>query len=256
MKYLSFALLAAAFVTSSVLFASPAMAKVDPVSASLCVDLKRAGLFKGGNSLTCERFRVVNFNYWNFDRQADFLGEVVVLDAVAAHVEALFEALFQVGFPLGSAVLPMACNEMQCLDNTIVLDLRPSTDDQSGQGHSYGVAIAINPAVLSTGAGVPESIAEVFASHGFIQWGGDGGALPGPAHFSVGNDAFIKTLISLSPEEAKEAINKQVSAYRRCMSKPLAVPLAPYRRACVESIVLTRAAFVGSTLSTAEGVRP
>ena len=128
-------------------------------------------------------------------------GELVVLDAVADHVLAIFVALRNRGFPIASAKLMNhyrgSDDASMAANNTSAFNVRRVEGTNSISLHSYGVAIDLNPIqnpYVERGArglevdppagksylrrqdqrpGMAETVIDVFAHHGFAQWGGD-----------------------------------------------------------------------------------
>jgi hypothetical protein len=181
--------------------AAPARAdSLNPVSPALCADMKAHHVIGAGAPVGCERLALVRFNYVGFDGREHGDGEVVVLDAVADQVLAIFAELNARRFPLQQARLMNAYDGDDDAsieaNNTSAFNDRRVVGSNSISLHAYGVAIDINPVqnpaydrvdgvrklVPRAGAdyaerktlrpGMAESVRDVFAAHGFTVWGG------------------------------------------------------------------------------------
>jgi hypothetical protein len=181
----------------------------------------------------CERLALVRFSYAGFDGSEHGDGEVVVLDAVADQVLAIFTELRARRFPLQQARLMNAYdgNDDASIDanNTSAFNDRKVIGTNSISMHAYGVAIDINPVqnpsydridgvrklVPKAGAeyarrsplrpGMAESVIEVFAAHGFTVWGGRFRD-PDYQHFNIDRGLAMR-LLRLPPAQARAMFN-------------------------------------------------
>jgi hypothetical protein len=177
----------------------------------------------------CGRLALVRFDYIGFDRREHDDGELVVLDAVADEVLAIFAELRARRFALQQARLMNAYEgdddaSMEA-NNTSAFNDRNIVGSNSISMHAYGVAIDINPMqnpaydriggvrtlVPKSGAsyakrtplrpGMAESVVKIFAAHGFTVWGGRFRD-PDYQHFQI-ERALAQKLVHLPPAEAR-----------------------------------------------------
>jgi hypothetical protein len=182
---------------------APSFARADSISAispALCSDMKTHRVMHASAPVGCERLALVRFTYVGFDGREHDNGELVVLDALADQVAAIFAELRARGFSLQQARLMNAYDgdddaSMEA-NNTSAFNDRNVVGTQSLSMHAYGAAIDINPVqnpaydrvngmrvlVPKAGAayaqrtplrpGMAESVTQIFAAHGFTEWGG------------------------------------------------------------------------------------
>lgn len=181
----------------------------------------------------CERLALVRFAYLGFDQREHGDGELVVLDAVADQVQAIFAELKARRFPIQQARLMNAYEGDDDAsieaNNTSAFNDRRVVGTSSVSMHAYGVAIDVNPIqnpsydrangvrVLVPKAGAPyadrrrprpgmaESVVGVFAAHGFTVWGGrfrDADY----QHFAI-ERPLLQKLLGLPPGEARAMFN-------------------------------------------------
>jgi hypothetical protein len=122
---------------------------ITPLNARDCSAMLAAHVITQQNPLPCTRLARVSFSYVDFDGRQKQDGEMIVMDAVAPHVQHLFAQLHAAGFPLHSAhaltyyrgddLASMADN------NSSAFNGRAITGGSSWSKHAYGVAIDINP---------------------------------------------------------------------------------------------------------------
>lgn len=178
---------------------------VECLSPSTMEVMKEKKVWKEECLIPLNRLRIVKFNYYNFEYKMQDRGQIVVLDAVADHVLAIFKELFQLKFPLskacpiefynGSDDASMADNNSSCFN------CREIAEGGNMSIHSYGLAIDINPVQnpcvipqnneqglvkilpsqglrylnrtnLRPGMIESSTVREVFKKHGFTVWGG------------------------------------------------------------------------------------
>jgi hypothetical protein len=220
---------------------------VTPVTASDCSAMRAANVISERNPLSCERLARVRFSYIDFEGHQKQDGEMIVLDAVALHVQRLMMQLQTARFPLHSAhaltfyagddVASMADN------NSSAFNGRPITGGGSWSKHAYGVAIDINPlqnpylsrsangqlSVLPASAkafadrstlrpGMTETIRGLFADNGFLVWGGDWKQPIDYQHFEIGDRAFIEKLARSDPKRAAQMFDRYVRTYQDCVA--------------------------------------
>ena len=158
-----------------------------------------------------DRLRLVNFPHYTFDGTIQKDGCFVVLDAVAEHVKKIVQTLFEMKFPLESAI-PIEQfhgNDAASMEanNSSAYNCRKIAGENGRISiHSYGLAIDINPIQnpyiyfssqdnqtegrlnIAPLSGIPymnrhkllnenqnglcENIVDVFFQNGFTEWGG------------------------------------------------------------------------------------
>jgi hypothetical protein len=221
---------------AAALFCVTSIARADsigPISSALCADMKAHDVLHADAPVGCERLALVRFAYIGFDGRERDDGEMVVLDAVADQVAAIFFKLRARRFPLQQARLMNAYNgdDNGSIDanNTSAFNDRTVTGTSSMSMHAYGAAIDINPVqnpaydrvggvrvlVPTAGAayasrkplrpGMAESAIGIFAAHGFSVWGGRFRD-PDYQHFQV-DRALAQKLVGLPPPEARARFN-------------------------------------------------
>jgi hypothetical protein len=214
------------------LAAAPFPASADsltPISPALCADMKAHRVMHADAPVGCERLALVRFAYIGFDARYHDNGELVVLDALADEVAAIFAELRARRFPIQQARLMNAYDgdddASMDANNTSAFNDRNVVGTHSISMHAYGAAIDLNPVqnpaydringmrvlVPKAGAayaqrsplrpGMAESVTHIFAAHGFAVWGGrfrDADY----QHFTV-DRALAQKLMRLPPGEAR-----------------------------------------------------
>jgi hypothetical protein len=240
----------------------PSQPQVQALSLTRCARMAASGVLRESAPVLCDRLRVVGIRYIDFEGRTR-QGEIVVLDAVAENVKALFNTLYEKKFPLNK-VAPMerygGDDAASMADNnTSAFNARAVSGGSRWSLHAYGVAIDVNPrqnpyisfntagaaAVLPpsaqevafdrsterVGAGRSEDVVELFAQHGFLRWGGDWKSPKDYQHFEVGTRAFAQRLAASTPAQAHRLFDDYTAAYRACMAQVAA------RAACVDKVM-------------------
>lgn len=237
--------------------ASIAIAEVDP---GMCQAMRDAGVLHKNAPVSCAQLRVVHFSYLGLDGKVHDDGAVMVMAALAEHVQAIFATLQQRKFALAGAQLMQHYrgDDLAAMraNNTSAFNDRAVTNGDAPSLHAYGAAIDINPvqnpfvqfedagkasylpAAGSTYAnrlavrpgkaarkGMAEEVVDVFAEHGFLIWGGDWDAPIDYQHFQISR-ALARRLAALPVAQAKIVFDEYVKNYRRCagMKKTSAGP--------------------------------
>jgi hypothetical protein len=122
---------------------------IAPLNAEDCAAMRTAHVIGTDNPLACERLARVRFAYVDFDGKQRQDGEMIVMDALAPHVQRLMTQLLAAKFPLHSA-LPMsryAGDDAASMadNNSSAFNGRPITGGGGWSKHAYGAAIDINP---------------------------------------------------------------------------------------------------------------
>jgi hypothetical protein len=231
---------------------------VAKVPQELCEEMVRHKTLIENKPVSCQRLALVKFSYLGFDGQAHNDGEIIVLDAAAAHVKNIFDTLLTRHFPLHKAQLlnryegdddaSMADN------NTSAFNDRPVSGGSNLSVHAYGLAIDVNPVqnpfIQRAGATrdispkegerylerkesrpgmIDDTIIDVFAENGFPIWGGDWHSPIDYQHFQVDRN-LAEQLARASSADAKVIFDKKVEQYRQCRQSGKA------RRACTANL--------------------
>src|SRR5262245_61204011 len=217
---------------------------VAPISDALCRDMRATKVLNPGAPVGCERLRLVRFSYLGFDGATHDDGELVVLDAVADHVLAIFVGLRSRAFPIASAKLMnhYRGNDDASMDrnNTSAFNVRRVEGSNAMSLHAYGVAIDLNPLQnphvqrgsgglgISPPAGsafasrqnrrpgMAETVVDLFAHHGFAQWGGYWPRGIDYQHFQVGR-RLAGQLVTLPYPRARATFEQHVERVRACI---------------------------------------
>ena len=218
-------------------------AVVSAVTADLCREMVRHKTFIEGKAVSCSRLALIRLSYFGFDNAVHPDGEIVVLDAVAHRVAAIFDALLDRRFPIAKVRL---MNHYDGDDDAADVDNNTSSfNDRVVAGtntlslHAYGAAIDLNPVqnpfVKMAGGkreaspaegkpyldrnaakpGTAESVVELFADNGFSIWGGDWHDPIDYQHFQLSR-SLAEQLTRVSAAEAKAIFERQVEHYRQC----------------------------------------
>ncbi|WP_447805480.1 M15 family metallopeptidase [Pseudomonas sp. M5A4_2d] len=131
------------------LIAHSAAASVTSLSVNDCRRMEQRHTITASNPLPCERLARVTFSYLDFDGVLHHNGQIVVMDAIAPHVEAIFRQLLQRRFPVHQALvletyrgndkISMARN------NTSGFNGRQVSGASGWSLHAYGAALDLNP---------------------------------------------------------------------------------------------------------------
>lgn len=239
--------------------ALPARAdQVSPISVALCADMKQRSVVNPGAPVGCERLRLVTYRYITFDGAFRDDGQIVVLDAVAERVLAIFIALRERKFPIAKGRLMNDYNGDDAAaiedNNTSSFNHRSVAGTSTISMHAYGLAIDLNPVQnpfieiirgkrdISPKAGaaylnrkdqrpgMADSAVDVFAEHGFLVWGGEWRNQIDYQHFQVSR-AMASALVRASPEQAKVRFENSIARYRACLGA-LTESSAAARRRC------------------------
>jgi hypothetical protein len=240
-------------MTALLSMAKPAMASpssIHPVSEQMCADMKRQRVLPDHARLTCSQLRLIEFSYIDFAGVVHADGQIMVMTAAAAQVQAIFDALLLRRFPIARARLMQHYqgddDASMRHNNTSSFNHRLIKDGNKASLHAYGLAIDVNPlqnpyiqrhpkqgqifypeggrayarrpAVNSTSAaqsGMAEAVVDLFAEHGFTQWGGDWRQPIDYQHFQV-NRPLAEKMAALSNEEAQILFAQSIARYRQC----------------------------------------
>jgi len=219
--------------------------RVLAVEPQLCQDMKAHGVLTGRGPLTCQRLRLVEFSYVDFNGGVKTDGKIVVLDAISMQVLELFGELKRNRFQIEKTKLMEAYNgdddASMSDNNTSAFNDRAIAGSDKISLHAYGAAIDINPrqnpfirsedaevtihpalgadyAERSTPRpGMAEPAVPVFARHGFVIWGGGWTNPKDYQHFQLDREIAEK-LVELPAEQASEYFNAYVLACRNCLN--------------------------------------
>lgn len=228
---------------------APSFANISNLTAAQCQAMIGKGVMSTKAPVQCDRLRNVTFKHYTFNGKTA-TGKLVVLDAVAPHVERIFDELYQQGFPIAQArpIEYYAGNDVKSMDanNTSAFNYRPIAGKPSLSLHAYGVAIDINPLqnpfveFTSWGTatfkplkgheysnrmlqrlgkedrkGFAEEVINIFAQNGFIYWGGYWDTPIDFQHFQTSRDiAYLMT--AMPTKEASVFFNHYVDWVQSC----------------------------------------
>ncbi len=220
------------------------------VDTRMCQTMRDTDVLHQSAPLSCGQLRIVYFSYLGFDGKVHDDGAVMVMAALADHVQAIFATLLQRKFALAGAQLMQHYrgDDLAAMraNNTSAFNDRVVTNGSAPSLHAYGAAIDINPvqnpfvqfedagkasylpAAGSTYAnrlavrpgkaarkGMAEEVVDVFADHGFLIWGGDWDAPIDYQHFQISR-SLAKKLAALPVAQAQVVFNDYVKNYRLC----------------------------------------
>lgn len=228
---------------------APSFANISNLTAGQCQAMIGKGVMSTKAPVQCDRLRNVTFKHYTFNGKTA-TGKLVVLDAVASHVERIFDELYQQGFPIALAkpIEYYAGNDNKSMDanNTSAFNYRPIVGKSSLSLHAYGAAIDINPLqnpfveFTSWGTatfkplkgheysnqmlqrlgkedrkGFAEEVINIFAQNGFIYWGGYWDTPIDFQHFQTSRDmAYLMT--AMPTKEASLFFNHYVDWVQSC----------------------------------------
>jgi hypothetical protein len=225
---------------------APAQSGSFPIDAGHCGAMRRHHVLGERSPVNCDRLRLVRFEYLDFEGAVRADGEIVVMDSFAGHVLQIFQDLRRRGFPL-SKVRPIdryGGDDLASMadDNTSAFNDRTIAGGAAISLHAYGAAIDINPVrnpfVDGSGsvspaagagylkrfpegsedaakAGMAEAAIDIFASHGFVEWGGDWTSPIDYQHFQAPR-GLAQALAALPPDEAEALVARKVAEYNSC----------------------------------------
>ena len=198
---------------------------------------KPIGHFPSHCPVSADRLRDVTVSYYDFQGSPHQDGHIIVLDAVAKHVVAIFQRLYDMKFPIDK-IRPVQeynndDNASMRANNSSSFNCRPMTGKPPGSLpsiHAYGLAIDINPIqnpyigfdpkrpsvteilpVLGKEyvhrhpirPGMVESIVPIFKEQGFSVWGGNWKTPIDYQHFQT-TRAIAEQLAQKNPQEAEK----------------------------------------------------
>lgn len=207
---------------------------VEPLPLAMKQAYLRHGLWRQGCPLSLERLQRLTLSYYDFDGASHNDGELIVMDAVADNVVALFQALYRRKFPM-QKIQPTSVyggddNASMADNNTSAFNCRNVTGGTAPSMHAYGLAIDINtvqnPFVqrhaktpdavevlppqgigylnrANRRPGMAEEVVQLFARHGFPVWGGTWNDPIDWQHFQPSR-TMAKLLTAMTPAHARE----------------------------------------------------
>lgn len=175
---------------------------ITPLSPELTKAMRETSVWKETSPIQPERLTSVHTKYFDFEGNEHTDGEIIVMDACAHRVLAVFRTLHAERFPVAKMrsvhhynandEASMADNNSSCFCD------RPIENTTLTSLHSYGLAIDLNPVqnpficfeeaegtatILppqgweylnrsNKKPGMIEDVVQLFAEHGFFVWGG------------------------------------------------------------------------------------
>jgi hypothetical protein len=217
-----------------------------PISPALCNHMKLHHVLNPGTPVGCDRLRLLKFGYIDFGGQTHSDGEMVVLDAVADHVLQIFGAPRGRRFPIASVKLMDHYDgdddASTAQNNTSAFNVRRVAGGSAMSLHAYGVAIDLNPEqnpyIIRSGRtvridsrsgadyvsrktlrpGMAEPVVDLFARHGFVEWGGYWRNPIDYQHFQVGRKLAYQ-LARLPAMEARALFERFVENLKTGLGK-------------------------------------
>lgn len=254
-----------AIALTAPLHVSASTSGVDPAA---CSRMKARGVLANGAPVGCSKLAIVRFSYVDFGGQRHTDGEIMVMAAVAGHVQTIFDTLYARGFPIARAKLMehYLGNDMAAMrdNNTSAFNHRAVTGGKRPSLHAYGLAIDINPvqnpyielhpdgrAMFSPASGInyanrsnlrpakasrpgmAEELIDIFAQNGFLVWGGDWDAPIDYQHFQV-ERKMAERMATLTVNQARAHFTGYVQRYRTCLGKNQHVHKETRRAQCID----------------------
>lgn len=221
-----------------------------PVDDHACEQMKANQVIRENSPVRCNQLSIVRFSYIDFEGNAHRDGEIMVLTAVAQHVENIFSRLHEAGFPIAKARLMnhyRGNDEASMRDNnTSGFNHRAVAGGSLSSLHAYGLAIDLNPVQnpfiqLKQGGsaiyqpaqgsayanrlqprpgkalrkGMAEDAVRIIAENGFLVWGGHWDNPIDYQHFQVSRK-LGEQLAALPPEQARILFTRHVDQHRAC----------------------------------------
>ncbi|MCH2038892.1 MAG: M15 family metallopeptidase [Rickettsiales bacterium] len=211
------------------------MFTVSTIPSELEHTMKKHNIWSDDCPIPIERLRLLTLSYIDMDDTPKHDGKLVILDATADYVIAIFRTLYDMGFPIdnmntidfyhGNDEASMADNNSSAFNFRAI-----EGQEDMISVHSYGTAIDINPKqnpyIILTDEDTPnvfvyppagkyfinrtnhrkgmvEPIVDVFKHHGFPVWGGNWNDPLDWHHFQTSR-LVAELLSSMTPEHATD----------------------------------------------------
>lgn len=133
-------------LTSSVF--SEYSSSISPITPEIKKRMIKGSSWRNGCPVSLNDLRYLRLKHINFNGK-DVMGEIIVHKEVSAEVAEIFEALYNVGYPIKKIKLvsDYKGSDWQSIesDNTSAFNCRSATGSKKWSKHSYGKAIDINP---------------------------------------------------------------------------------------------------------------
>lgn len=223
---------------------------ISDISKKECDKMIKTGVISNSAPVQCSRLKKVTFRYVDFSGETHDDGKIVVFDAVAPHVAAIFTSFYQLKFPISQAkpIEFYQGNDLISMEknNTSAFNYRPIAGQKNLSLHAYGLAIDINPiqnpfleflpskiiTVKPTAGtkhinrmqsrfdkiaqqGLAEQVIDIFAKNGFQYWGGYWDTPIDYQHFQVSRD-MAKTMTAMSAANASLFFKNNIRWYQQC----------------------------------------
>lgn len=123
-------------------------ATVSPLGHTLKQRILKGNSYKIGCPVPLKHLRYLRIKHLNFKGQT-IMGEMVVHKDVSSEVVKIFDALYDIGYPIRKMKLVSTYrgNDWQSIEagNTSAFNCRNATGSKNWSKHSYGKAIDLNP---------------------------------------------------------------------------------------------------------------
>ncbi|MES2535462.1 MAG: M15 family metallopeptidase [Pseudomonadota bacterium] len=232
--------------------------------------MKANQVLSAGAPVSCAQLSIVRFSYVDFAGRSHPDGEIMVMAAVAHHVQTIFDTLYQRRFPIAKARLidDYRGDDTASMhdNNTSAFNHRAITGGGAPSLHAYGLAIDLNPvqnpfiqfngrgqASYSPAAGkahgrrqmagpgkpaspgMAEEVVQLFAANGFLVWGGYWNSPIDYQHFQVSRK-IAERMASLPAGAARKFFTGYVDNYRTCLRKNSAEKASTARKTCTDAV--------------------
>jgi hypothetical protein len=251
--------------------ACPALSAASiPVDIAKCDRMKADHVLSQNAPVACAQLRIVRFSYVDFEGRIHRDGEIMVMAAVADHVQAIFDRLYQRRFPIAKARLmdDYRGDDAAAMrdNNTSAFNHRAIAGGGPPSLHAYGLAIDLNPVQnpyiqfneqgqasyspasgasyanrlntrphKSARSGMAEEVVELFATNGFLVWGGYWDSPIDYQHFQVSRK-IAERMASLPVGAARDFFERYVKSYRACLAANRVKKANSTRESCLEAV--------------------
>lgn len=121
---------------------------ISPITSEIKKRMLKGNSWRKGCPVALKDLRYLRIIHIDFNGE-DMMGEIIVHKKVSAEVTEIFEALYDVGYPIKKMKLVSEYkgSDWQSIesDNTSAFNCRSATGSKKWSKHSYGKAIDINP---------------------------------------------------------------------------------------------------------------
>lgn len=191
--------------------------QITKIPATIRKSMQQQNIWSATACPPLERLKLLQISHYNFQRKI-VTGQIIILDSMALNSLKIFQELFSLKFPINSLKLidEFAGNDELSMEanNSSGFNFRTIANSNRLSMHAYGLAIDLNPqqnpivqdnivapisgrAYLDRSrirAGMVEPIVDLFAAHGFDDWGGAWQSFADYHHFQPRRDRLNELL--------------------------------------------------------------